>query len=234
MTTEEAIKRVKFRLGEIKGLDTHIELDEQDVGNLVQMSLDELVDKVDTPSLLILPYSEIIDVKKYKISSIDHVMRAEVPYGVSGGTSLDPFYLSTATAVGSSAGSATLNGVLQLQASYAVRAMAQNTVQAELIYFHDIYKQKLLVSYSGQKPNAISILYRPEIKCVEDLPTNVWTTYLIRLAVAHGKIIIGRWREKYTVAGSPVTVSSAILAEGLEELKAIYEELKPLTGARVV
>ena len=157
MTTQQAIDRVKFRLGKIKGLNTRIELNDEDVGNLVQMALDELVDKVDTPSMLILPYSEIIDVKKYKISSIDLVTRAEVPYGVSGGVSLDPFYLSSSVSVGGTAGSAgtaNLNGVLQMQASYAVRAMAQNTVQAELVYFHDLYKGTLMVSYSGVKPNA--------------------------------------------------------------------------------
>ncbi|MCM1323025.1 MAG: hypothetical protein NC218_02465 [Acetobacter sp.] len=237
MTTKQAIERVTFRLGKIKGLNTRIELSEEDVGNLVQMSLDELVDKVDTPSMLILPYSEIIDVKKYKISSIDCVLRAEVPYGVSAGTSLDPFYLSASVGVGTtagSAGSASLNGVLQMQASYAVRAMAQNTVQAELNYFHDLYKGTLMVSYAGVKPTHITILYRPEIQCVEDLPSNVWTTYLIRLATAHGKVIIGRWRAKYSVANSPATVNSEILAEGLAELDKLYEELKPLTGARIV
>ena len=106
MTTQQAIDRVKFRLGKIKGLNTRIELNDEDVGNLVQMALDELVDKVDTPSMLILPYSEIIVVKKYKISSIDLVTRAEVPYGVSGGVSLDPFYLSSSVSVGGTAGSA--------------------------------------------------------------------------------------------------------------------------------
>lgn len=236
MTTEEAIKRVKFRLGQIKGLKTRIELNEEDIGNLIQMSLDELVDKVDTPSLLVIPYSEIIDVKKYKISSIDHVMRAEVPYGSASteGIGVDPFYLSSSIAIGSGVGSASLNSIFELQAAYAVRAMAQNTIQAELIYFHDLYKGILMVSYSGQRPRAISILYRPEIKCVEDLPSNVWITYLIRLAVAHGKIIIGRWRAKYSVQGSPVTLNNEILAEGLSELEKIYEELKPLTGGRVV
>lgn len=232
LTTQQALDRVKFNLGQIRGLNTRIELNEDDVQQLIQMSLDELVDKVDTPSMLILPYSEIIDVSKYKISSIDMVMRAEVPYGVSGGVSLDPFYFSSSVLVGNVAGSANLNSILQLQASYAVRAMAQNTVQAELVYFHDLYHKTLTVSYSGTRPSAISILYRPEIQCVEDLPSNVWTSYLIRLATAHGKIIIGRIRAKYNVQGTPATVNSEILQEGLNELQALYEELRPLTGGR--
>lgn len=235
MTTQLAIERVKLNLGAMKGLNSKIELNEEDLGNIIQMSLDELVDKVDTPSALVLPYSDVIDVSKYKIASVDCVLRSEVPYGVSGGVSLDPFYLSTAVAVGSQAGSANLNGVLQLQASYAVRAMAQNTVQAELVYFHDLFHKTLAISYAGTRPNAVTILYRPEIQCVEDLPSNVWVTYLIRLATAHGKCIIGRWREKYSqVSGAAFSVGTAILQEGTTELKEIYDELKGLTGGRVV
>ena len=112
--------------------------------------------------------------------------------------------------------------------------MAQNTVQAELQYFHDLYHQTLIVSFAGSRPSYITILYRPNIKTVEDLPSPVWQQFLIRLATAHGKVIIGRIRAKYSPQGSPFTVNSEILAEGLDELKAIYEELAPLSGTSVV
>lgn len=234
MTTEQAVKRIKLRLGEIKGLGTRIELNDDDVQQLIEMSLDELVDRVDTPSLLVLPYTPIIDVSKYHIARVDCVLREDAPYGVTQGAAVDPFYLSMSAISANNVGKANLNGILQLQATYAVRAMAQNTVQAELVYFHDLFKKTLTVSYSGTAPNYISILYRPEITCVEDLPSHMWETFLIRLAVAHGKIVIGRWREKYSVAGSPITINTGILAEGISERDAIYEELKPLTGRGVV
>ena len=234
MTTEQAVERVKFRLGETHGLRTKIELDDKDVLKLVEMSIDELVAKVDTPSMLILPYADIIDVKKYNIASIDFVTRAEVPYGVSDGVSLDPFYLSNSVMVGDNTAAASLASVMQTQAMYAIRAMAQNTVQAELQYFHDLYHQTLIVSFAGSRPSYITILYRPNIKTVEDLPSPVWQQFLIRLATAHGKVIIGRIRAKYSPQGSPFTVNSEILAEGLDELKAIYEELAPLSGTSVV
>lgn len=231
MTTQQAIDRIKFRLGSIKGLGTKIELNEQDLQELINIALDDLVEKVDSPSMLILPYSEIIDVSKYRIASIDFVTRAQAPYGVSEGVSLDPFYLSNSVMIKDtnvSAG-ASINSILQMQAAYAIRSMAQNTVQAELLYFHDIYNKTLMVSYAGSRPSAITILYRPIIECVEDLPSVMWTNYLIRLAVAHGKIILGRVRSKYEVAGSPVTVGKEILQEGLSELEKIYEELKGLS-----
>lgn len=234
MTTAQAIERVKFRLGETSGMETKIELDDKDVNALIEMSMDELINRVDTPSMLILPYSEIIDVKKYKIASIDFITRAEVPYGVSDGVSLDPFYLSNSVMVGNNVAGASLSSVMQTQAMYAIRAMAQNTVQAELQYFHDLYKQTLMVSYAGSRPAYITILYRPDIKVVEDLPSAVWTQFLIRLATAHGKVIIGRIRAKYSPQGSPFTVNSEILAEGLSELEKIYEELSPLSGSGTV
>ena len=46
MTTQLAIERVKLNLGAMKGLNSKIELNEEDLGNIIQMSLDELVDKV--------------------------------------------------------------------------------------------------------------------------------------------------------------------------------------------
>ncbi len=234
MTTQAVIDRVKFRLGAIKGLNARIELDEQDLSELVDMALDELVEKIDTPSMLILPYQEIIDLKQYRIAAIDLVTRSEVPYGVTQGVNLDPFYLSNSTLVHSNTGNGGLNSVLQMQAAYTIRTMAQNTVQAELVHFHDIYKKTLTVSYSGTRPNAITILYRPDIQCVEDLPSRTWTTYLIRLATAHGKIIIGRIRAKFASSPSPIGINSEILSEGLAELAAIYEELLPLTGSSVI
>lgn len=234
MTTQQAIESVRFRLGETRGMETKIELDEKDVHMLIEMAMTELVAKVDTPSALILPYSEIIDVSKYHIAAIDFITRAETPYAVSDGVSLDPFYLSNSVMVGSTTAGANVNSVLQMQAAYAIRAMAQNTVQAELNYFHDLYKQQLIVSYAGSRPAYITILYRPDIKTVEDLPSSVWTTYLIRLATAHGKVIIGRIRAKYSPQGSPFTVNSEILQEGLTELEKLYEELAPLASSGVV
>lgn len=236
MTTDQAKEEIKFLLGKIRGLNTKIELDDTDILTLLQLSLREIIEKVDTPSMLILPYQDVIDVKKYKIARIDVVMRADTPYGTTEGLSYDPFYLSNSVAIGSqgAGGNGGLNSVLQMQAQYAIRAMAQNVVQAELITFHDLYHGTLRVSYSGQRPRALTILYRPILNAIEDLPSPTWETLLIRLATAHGKIIIGRIRSKYAVSGNPVTVDSGILAEGISERDKLYEELKTFTGRWLV
>ena len=234
MTTSQAIAQIRFRLGQISGLKTRIELDEKDIQMLVEMAITDLVDRIDTPSLLILPFREIINLKPYKIASIDFVMRTETPYGVTDGVSLDPFFLSNSVLVGNNTMGASLTSVLQTQAQFAIRSMAQNTVMVELQKFHDLHNQTLTVSYSGSRPNAISIFYRPMIECMEDLPSSLWVGYAIRLAVAHGKIIIGRIRSKYQVAGSPVTLGAEILSEGTTELAALYEEFKNLSGQGVV
>lgn len=236
MTTAQAISEVKFLLGQINGLPSKIELSDTDIQTLLDLSLRELIERVDTPSVLTIPYAEVIDVSKYKISKIDVVLRAETPYGTTEGLSYDPFYLSNSVSIGSqgTAGNGGLNSVLQMQAQYAVRAMAQNAIQAELVYFYDMYHKTLMVSYSGQRPKAITLIYRPAIQAIEDLPSPIWESYLIRLATAHGKVIIGRLRSKYTVSGAPVTVNSDILSEGLSELEKLYEELQKFSGRRIL
>lgn len=227
---------IRFLLGQISGLSSKIELNDEDIQTLLHLSIRELVEKVDTPSMLTLPYSEVIDVSEYKIAKIDAVLRADTPYGTTEGLSYDPFYLSNSVSIGSqgAGGNGGLNSVLQMQAQYAIRAMAQNTVQAELIHFYDRYHKTLAISHSGQRPRAITLLYRPTIQAVEDLPSSIWESYLIRLATAHGKVVIGRLRSKYTVQGAPVTVNTEILAEGIAELEKLYEELKQFTGRWVI
>lgn len=236
MTTDQAINQIKFLLGKINGLKTSIELNDEDIQTLLQLSIRELVERVDTPSVLFLQYQPVINVEKYKIAKIDAVLRTDTPYGTTEGLSYDPFYLSNSVAIGQQGvgGNGGLDSVLQMQAQYAIRAMAQNVVQAELVYFHDLYHNTLTVSYSGQRPHGITLLYRPVIQTIEDLPSPIWETFLIRLATAHGKVIIGRIRSKYAVAGSPVTINTDILAEGTTELEKLYEELKAFTGRWVV
>ena len=82
------------------------------------------------------------------------------------------------------------------------------------------------------RPNQITIIYKPIVEKVEDLPSDHWTNYLIRLATAHGRIIIGQLRVKYSVPNSPMSVNGeSMLDQGKEELQEIREELKSMRGA---
>lgn len=231
MTLQAAIEEIKFKLGASSGMGIKLELNNKDLTMLVQSSLRQLTTYMDTPKFMTVPFEESIDISKLKLASVVNIMRSEAPAGVMQGVSLDPFYLSGITSVQTD-GNVSAHGIMQTQIQYAVRAMMQNTVQEDLSYMTDLYNQKLFVSYSGIRPTNITIIYKPIIDSVEDLPSDYWVNYLIRLAVAHGKIVIGEIRTKYSVPNSPMQVNGAeTLTAGREELSTTLEELKAMRSA---
>ena len=231
MTLQATIEEIKFKLGASSGMGIKLELNNKDLTMLTQSSLRQLTTYMDTPKFVTVPFSDSIDISKLKLASVINIMRAEAPAGVMQGVSLDPFYLSGVTSVQTD-GTVSTHGIMQTQIQYAVRAMMQNTVQEDLSYMTDLYNKKLFVSYSGIKPTNITIIYKPIIESVEDLPSDYWVNFLIRLAVAHGKIVIGEIRTKYSVPNSPMQVNgNELLTAGREELTTTLEELKAMRSA---
>lgn len=232
MTLQAVIDEIKLKLGAASGLGIKLELNNRDLTTLVQSSLRELTTYMDTPKFATVPFQDTIDISKLKVGSVVNVMRAEPPAGVMQGVSLDPFYLSSVTAIKPGDGSTDAHGIMQTQIQYAIRAMMQNTVQEDLSYMTDLYEKKLFVSYSGIKPTALTIIYKPIVESVGDLPSDYWTTYLIRLATAHGRIVIGEIRVKYSVPNSPMQVNGLeMLSQGREELSQVLEELRAMRSA---
>lgn len=232
MTLQAVIDEIKLKLGSASGIGTKLELNNKDLTTLVQSSLRELTTYMDTPKLVTVPFQNAIDISNLKIANVINVMRAEPPAGVMQGVSLDPFYLSSVTAIKPGDGSTDAHGIMQTQIQYAVRAMMQNTVQEDLSYITDLYNKKLYVSYSGIKPNMVTIVFKPAIESVQDLPSDYWTSYLVRLSIAHSRIVIGEIRVKYSVPNSPMQVNGQeILSQGREELTQIMEELRSMRSA---
>lgn len=230
MNMKSCIKEIKLKLGGAGITYTDLELGRAQLTQIVEFSLRELTSSIDTPAMVTVPYSEVIDLKPYKMDSIMWITRAEPRSGsIVGGGVTDPFYVSSiSTKPGSSLAGPNYSAVLRTQLNYLVTSMAQNTVQSDLAYQTDYYNKKLMVSYSGVRPSELTIFYRPIIENIEDLPSHYWYDYVVRLALAHSKIIIGEIRSKFTVNSAPITVNANILEEGKAELAEIRAELKDL------
>ena len=236
MTLKTALKELKLKLGGEGIVYNDLELGRTQFVQIIEFSLRELISCIDTPASITVPYTDNIDLSQYKIDSIMWIVRAEPRLGsIVGGGVTDPFYASSlSTKPGVNLGSANYSAVLRTQLNYLITSMAQNTVQSDLAWQTNYYTKNLQVTYSGMRPAQITIFYRPIIESVEDLPSNYWCNYLIRLAVAHSKIIIGEIRGKITVPNSPITVNAGIGEEGKAELTAIREELKDLARGLAV
>lgn len=227
MTLKSCLKEVKLKLGGSGLVYDELEIGRAELTQIIEASLRELTSKVDTPADITIQYQEVIDISKYNIESIMWICRAEPRTGsIVGGGVTDPFYASSvSTKPGNNLAGPNYSAVLRTQLNYLMTSMAQNTVQSDLAYFTNYYNKTLRVTYSGVRPNQITIFYRPVIKNIEDLPSHFWYDYVVRLAVAHSKIIIGRIRSKFTVNSAPISVNTDILEEGKAELDKIREEL---------
>lgn len=236
MNLKSAIKEIKLKLGGSGIVYNDLEIGRSELVQIIQFSLRELMSCIDTPAMVTVPYQDIIDLKPYKIDAIMWVTRAEPRTGsIVGGGVTDPFYASSiSTKPGNNLSSANYSAVLRTQLNYLVTAMAQNTVQSDLAYQTNYYDKTLMVTYSGVRPNQLTIFYRPIIENIEDLPSHYWYNYVIRLAVAHSKIIIGEIRSKFTVNSAPITVNTGILEEGKAELEKVRAELEDLARGLAV
>ena len=236
MNMRSALRELKLKLGGDGDVFIQLELGRHQLTQIIEFSLRELVPYIDTPAMVTLPYQDIIDISSYKIDSVMWIVRAEPRTGsIAGGGVSDPFYASSLSVTpGSNLASPNYSAVLRTQLNYLVASMAQNTVQSDLAWQTDYYNKQLRITYSGVQPNEISIFYRPIIEDVEDLPSQYWCNYLIRLAVAHAKIIMGEIRGKFTVNSAPIQVNANIGEEGKTELTAIREELKNIARGLAV
>lgn len=230
MNLKSAIKEVKLKLGGEGIVYNDLELGRSQFSQIVQYSLRELSSTIDVPAEVTVPYQDVIDLSKYKIDSIFWIVRAEPKLGsVPGAGVTDPFYASSiAIANNYNRAGATYSAVLRTQLNYLMASMAQNTIQSDLAWQTNYYAKTLKVTYSGIRPNELTIFYRPIIDHVEDLPSRFWYDYVIRLAVAHSKIIIGQIRSKFTVNSAPIQVNGDILADGKAELEQIRTELREI------
>lgn len=237
MNMKSVIKEIRMKLGGEGIVYSDLELSRTQLTQIAEFSLRELTSCIDTPADVTVPFEDIIDISPYKIDSIMWIVRAQPKIGaIQGGGVTDPFYASSVTTKpGYNLAQSNYSDVLRTQLNYLITSMAQNTVQSDLAWQTNYYNKTLRVTYSGMRPTELTIFYRPIIENVEDLPSNYWYNYLIRLAVAHAKVIIGEIRGKYTInSGAPITVNTAIREEGKAELEKVMSELSELARGLAV
>ena len=99
-------------------------------------------------------------------------------------------------------------------------------MSSDLMFREDKIGQKLYVNLPQGLPDTLAIEYVPVIEDVSEVKGEYWQDVLLRLALAHAKIALGRARTRFTQSGAIWSSDGdTILAEGKEELAAIREKL---------
>lgn len=194
----------------------------------IQGSLDKCVNKafreikryMTTPKYMTVPFSNTINCSDKHVYSIINVMRSQPIYGTDIGdlTGLDVF--SMAASVTSASNNSAYENVLQ-------KIQIRNTMSTDLDYIWEPDTKLLRLSVNPPAPPAVTLNYIPEYTDVEEVTEPFWEDFILKLATAYAKIVIGRIRSKFAVKSSQFELDgSTLLDEGNKERDEIINYLR--------
>ena len=216
MKMSEYVDDISFQLG---GGILVVEI-ESNLPKCVNKAFRELKRYFTTPRYKTVPYSNTIDCSEYGVYAIINVMRSGPIYGTNIGdlTGLDVF--STAASAITSIDTSAYETVLQ-------KIQIRNTMSTDLDFIWEPETKKLRLNVNPPFPTMVTLNYIPDYKDVEEVTEPFWEDFILKLATAYAKIILGRIYSKYKVNSSQYEMNGqSYIDEGNREKDEIINYLR--------
>lgn len=218
MTLAEYTDEIAFQLGG-SVLDLEIA---NDLPRCVNRAFREIKRYIVTPAYMTLPWNSNnggnrISLKDKNVYSIINVMRPN-SYNSLTVNSLDVFGLAQSYSAVTNL-DAYMNRMLRLQ--------QMNTISTDLDFVWDAHTKELYVTMNPPYTNQITIAYVPDYQSVEEITEVYWVDFILKLATAYAKQVLGRIRSKYTLNSAQYGLDGdTLLAEAKEEINEIISYLR--------
>jgi hypothetical protein len=218
MTLAEYTDEIAFQLGG-SVLDLEIA---NDLPRCVNRAFREIKRYITTPAYMTLPWNSNnggnrISLKDKNVYSIINVMRPN-SYNSLTVNSLDVFGLAQSYSAVTNL-NAYMNRMLRLQ--------QMNTISTDLDFVWDAHTKELYVTMNPPYTNQITIAYVPDYQSVEEITEVYWVDFILKLATAYAKQVLGRIRSKYTLNSAQYGLDGdTLLAEAKEEINEIISYLR--------
>ncbi len=219
MTLAEYVDEIKFILG---GSVLEIEI-ENELPRCVNRAFREIKRYVTTPAYMTVPFSvgqnagATIDLSDKNVYSVIRVMRPD-SYNSMSMNQLDVFGLNL-----------TYSAVTNMT-EYADRMLLLqqlNTISTDLDFLWDNHSKRLSVTMNPPFSYAVTIVYIPDYKDVEEIQDVYWVDWILKLATAYAKLVTGRIRSKYTLNSSQYSLDGeTLLSEANAEIQEIQAFLR--------
>lgn len=219
MTLAEYVDEIKFILG---GSVLDIEI-ENELPRCVNRAFREIKRYVTTPAYMTVPFSvgqnagATIDLSDKNVYSVIRVMRPD-SYNSMSMNQLDVFGLNL-----------TYSAVTNMT-EYADRMLLLqqlNTISTDLDFLWDNHSKRLSVTMNPPFSYAVTIVYIPDYKDVEEIQDVYWVDWILKLATAYAKLVTGRIRSKYTLNSSQYSLDGeTLLSEANAEIQEIQAFLR--------
>lgn len=226
MLMNEYVSKLSFMLG----FQSNKNNEQIDLSEAVNIAFTELKEYIKTPVNKTIPFATRLDLKALGINTVNvlYVQAAEPRIGLSL-TAIDSsnvFQVAAAVNLSSGYGQGQGLNIDPIMSQLALQ-QTRNALSTDLQWSYDLPNQVVYVTHRAPIPATITIRYVPIYNDVSEIEGPTWVNYLLRLALAHAKVSLGRTRSKYIVEGSNVTLDGEqLLTEGNAELEAIRNELK--------
>lgn len=237
MDRQAYLDEIKFKLS--GGGILNLELDDNAFNQLLNSSFREIQRYIDTTRIVTIPYAPCIDVNiinNGKVNAVARIFRSEGYISNSetadsgGGYPVDPMEATQWQLLSGVGNLYNFNDYVYNYASWNTLLQIRNTTSTDLAFRFDRSSNKLYINISSGIPDKITVEYVPRYDDVSEIVSDFWIDIIIRMAVALGKIALGRARTRYTQSNALWQQDGQImLDEGNSELNDLRERLQAST-----
>ena len=228
MKMRDYIDEIKLN---VTGGILELEIEDATIEKIVTSAMRELQRYICSTKIITLPYSKCLDLSEYKINAIARVYRAQVGDNANTQqTTADPMCISMWQVYGGVGSIYNLRDSLYNYGAYSTLQQISNTLSTDLSWYFEDSDKKLYINTSMESGSNVTIEYVPRYDNVEDITSDYWIDFLMRLSVALTKVTLARIRGRFSQSNALWGQDAeTLLAEGQKELDELRAYLQKNT-----
>ena len=230
MTEKEIIEEIKLELtGDLDEME--LEIEDGTIERAIHKSLRELQRYWDEMAMVTIPYASCIDLTGTPLedaSSITKVYRIQGQGVASEANAMADPVMMQQWMIFSNAGTMyNLQDYVMNYAAWSTLSQIRNTLSTDCSFTEDKHNHKLYINNTLSVPGYVTVQYIPKLHKADDIKSDYWQDVLVRMTMAHTKIMLGRIRTRFTQSNIIWGLDGdKMLEEGTTDLKELREVLR--------
>lgn len=208
-----------------------LEIDDVTIEKIVTSAMRELQRYICSTKIITLPYEKCLDLSEYKINAIARVYRAQVGDNANTQqTTADPMSIGMWQVYGGVGSIYNLKDSLYNLGAYSTLQQLSNTMSTDLSWYFEDSEKKLYINTTMDSGANVTVEYVPRYESVEDITSDYWIDFLMRLSVALTKVTLARIRGRFSQSNALWGQDAeTLLSEGTKELDELRAYLQKNT-----
>ena len=205
-----------------------LEIGDEVIQQIVNSAMRELQRYICSTKIVTIPYSDCIDLTKYKPNSVVRVYRSKTIGNASENT-MDPLQIGM-WQMCSTGSMYNFNDYVNNYASWTTLQQINNSLSTDLSWYYEDAMKRLYINTTMNPGQEITVEYVPRFDSVEEITSDYWIDILMRLAKGLTKVTLGRIRSRFNQSNALWTQDGeTMLSEGQQELSEIRAHLEKNT-----